>query len=107
MQVLPQGTAVKVLTTIGHVHDASGVTSWREDDSMLQDIAAQWREQSGAAVSAGYFPLLVKPVGGPGFELHVDDVSRAAISQDLKAAAVNDTTHIHQVRPLAAMPCPV
>lgn len=98
VQALPQGTSVKVLTTsCGHSRDAATVTAWSEDDSMLQEIAARWAEQSGAAVSAGYFPLLVKPVGGPGFELHIDAETRAALAQDMNAAAVNDTAHIRQV----------
>ena len=68
---------------------------------ILQEIAAQWAGQAGTDVSTGFFPLLVRPVGGPGFELHVDDATRAAIVQDLNTAVVNDTTHIRQVLALA------
>lgn len=103
MQALPHGTSVKVLTTsCGDAHESIGVTAWSEDETILEEIGAEWAAQSGADVSAGYFPLLVRPVGGPGFELHVDDATRAAVVQDLNAAAVNDTTHIRQVLALAA-----
>jgi hypothetical protein len=101
VQAVPRGTSVKVLTTsCGYAHDAAGVTAWSEDDTVLREMAAKWAEQAGAVVSTGYFPLLVRPVGGPGFQLHLDDVTRAAVEQVLHAAAVNDTTHIRQVLPL-------
>lgn len=95
MQALPPRATVRVLTTsLGH---ASGVSVWGEDSSSLQDIAAQWSGFTDAAVSTGYFPLLVRPVGGPGFEINLDLVSRTAVAQDLRAATLNDTTRIRQV----------
>lgn len=108
MQALPRGASIKVFTTsCGTVHDATGVTPWTEDDTSLEEISARWARQAGADVSAGFFPLLVRPVGGPGFELHVDGATRAAIAQDLNAAAVNDTAHIRQVFALdpVTFPC--